>query len=174
MRQKFLEKGIPDLASGNGLGSMYYGYSTIEEPVKIGLIGTGDEAGVLIGAINPTYVQVVAIADIRPYSIYRAFYGDAKNMKARPGLLNKYGLQAKYEDVQKLVDKKAKEITLVDKKKNPVTIRCYSDLYDELLDDPEVEAVIIALPLHLHRDAAIKALKKGKHVLSEKLMAHSV
>ena len=33
---------------------------------------------------------------------------------------------------------------------------------------------MIALPLHLHAEAAIKAMRKGKHVLTEKLMGHSV
>ena len=33
---------------------------------------------------------------------------------------------------------------------------------------------IIALPLHLHAPVAIEAMKAGKHVLTEKLMAHSV
>ena len=39
---------------------------------------------------------------------------------------------------------------------------------------PNVEAVIIALPLHLHAAVAIEAMKAGKHVMTEKLMAHSV
>ena len=34
--------------------------------------------------------------------------------------------------------------------------------------------MIIALPLHLHAPVAIEAMKAGKHVLTEKLMAHSV
>ena len=46
--------------------------------------------------------------------------------------------------------------------------------YKELLADKDVEAVIIALPLHLHAPVAIKAMLKGKHVLVEKLMAHNV
>jgi predicted dehydrogenase len=46
--------------------------------------------------------------------------------------------------------------------------------YQELLDDPNVELVDIALPLHLHAPVAMEALKKGKHVLCEKLMAHNV
>ncbi len=43
-----------------------------------------------------------------------------------------------------------------------------------LLDDPEIEAVIIALPLFLHAPVAIQAMAKGKHVLTEKLMAWNV
>lgn len=49
----------------------------------------------------------------------------------------------------------------------------YED-YKKLLDDPNVEMVSIALPLHLHASVTIEAIKKGKHVLCEKLMAHNV
>jgi predicted dehydrogenase len=52
-------------------------------------------------------------------------------------------------------------------------LKKYAD-QKEMLDDPEVEMVVIALPLFLHAPAAIAAMKAGKHVLCEKLMAHNV
>jgi predicted dehydrogenase len=46
--------------------------------------------------------------------------------------------------------------------------------YGDLLVDPAVELVILALPSHLHADLSIAALAAGKHVVCEKPMATSL
>jgi predicted dehydrogenase len=157
-----LLKGV--VASGavtmGGLGAAYFGYGDkMDNPVRVGVIGTGDEGGVLIGALNPNYVQVVAIADIRPYNLHRGLHGDwggsdpQNTHNIRTGLMEKYGWSTE--------DEARKHV------------KVYVD-YHELLANPDVEAVIIALPLFLHAAAAVDAMKAGKHVLTEKLMAHNV
>ncbi|KAF1299510.1 dehydrogenase [Enterococcus sp. JM4C] len=40
--------------------------------------------------------------------------------------------------------------------------------YEEVLNDPEVEAVLIATPNDSHKDLAVQALRAGKHVVCEK------
>ena len=145
------------LATGAGLGSLYFGYGkSVGNPLRVGVLGTGDEGSVLIGAHNPDYLNVVGIADIRPYNIFRGFHGDvssASALAARPGLMSKYKWST--EDAARK------------------QVKVYQD-YEDLLADKNIEAVIIALPLHLHAEASIKAMRAGKHVLTEKLMGHSI
>jgi glucose-fructose oxidoreductase len=43
--------------------------------------------------------------------------------------------------------------------------------YAECLANPEVDAVYIALPNHMHRDYAVAAARAGKHILCEKPLA---
>ena len=46
--------------------------------------------------------------------------------------------------------------------------------FASILDDPEVDAVVIATPTRTHFELARRALEKGKHVLVEKPLSHSV
>ena len=46
--------------------------------------------------------------------------------------------------------------------------------YRKLLERKDIDAVIIATPLHLHAPMTIDALQAGKHVFCEKTMAYSI
>jgi predicted dehydrogenase len=137
--------------------AVYYGYQSMHgKPVKAALIGTGDEGGVLAGAHNPEYLELIAVCDIRPSNLRRIFEGDKGGAAAdRPGLDKIYGGAAS-------------------------GVKKYTD-YKQMLDsEKDLEAVVIALPLHLHAKAAIDAMRAGQrrgkpiHVLCEKLMAWNV
>ncbi len=136
------------LAGGAGLGAAYFGYEKLKgEPVRFGFIGTGDEGSILITQHPPEYMNIVAVADIRPTNKLRAMHGDSN--EHRVGLIKKLGTEAASK------------------------IKVYSD-HKELLADPNVEAVVIAVPLNQHAPLAIEALNAGKHVLCEKLMGKTV
>ena len=49
-----------------------------------------------------------------------------------------------------------------------------TDKVEDVLGDPEVEAVVIATPVATHHNLAMRALSLGKHILVEKPMARSV
>src|SRR5690606_29734816 len=113
------------------------GYDKLKgKPVKFGIIGTGDEGNILITQHPPEYMDIVAIADIRPTNRHRAMHGDGN--EHRVGLIEKLGAE------------KASKI------------KVYND-HKELLADPDVEAVIIAVPLNQHAPLSIEALNAGKH-----------
>jgi len=145
-RRNFL-KGA--LAVAPGLGAAYFGYEALQgDRVKVGFIGTGDEGNVLINEIPTDYMEVVAVADLRPANIDRAFHG-GRNKSVRCGLIEKYGA----EEAKK--------------------IKVYKD-HKELLQDPNIEAIVMAVPLSQHAPVAIECMNAGKHVLTEKLMAHNI
>jgi predicted dehydrogenase len=148
-RRDFLKAGILGAgAIGGSAAAVYYGYQSLQgHPVKAALIGGGDEGGVLAGEHNPDYLEFVAVADIRPFNLRRIMDGEP-GQPLRKGMNKVYGAKAKQ-------------------------IRVHTD-WKKVLDDKEVEAVVIALPLHLHAPVAIECMKAGKHVLCEKLMARNI
>src|SRR5690606_8919565 len=62
---------------------------------------------------------------------------------------------------------------LVNKTVAGTSIQGYTD-YRELLARPDLEAVIIATPDHLHKDITIEAAQAGKHILVENPIATTV
>lgn len=149
-RRQFMQGMLAAGAAVPLSAAAYFGYSNSGfsgRPVKAGLIGAGDEGGVLVGEHNPQYVEFVAYSEIRPTNQRRIFVGEPTG--PRRGFNHHYGNDARNR------------------------IRLYEN-YRDLLADPEIEMVVIALPLNLHAQASIEAMEAGKHVLCEKLMAWNI
>ena len=162
-RRDFLKAGVLGVgAAGGSAAAVYFGYQSVQgKPVKAALIGGGDEGGVLVGEHNPDFLKFVAVCDIRPSNMKRIFEGDPK-VPLRKGFKKVYGARRE-KDIEKFNN--------------------LDSLYTWLAEDKngrEVEAVVIALPLHLHAPVAVKVMQIGQqrgkpiHVLCEKLMAWNI
>ena len=139
------------IAGGAGLGAAYFGYSALNgDRVRTAFIGTGDEGNVLISEHPADYMEIVAIADLRPANIERTFKGS--HPVARVGLNARLG----EDEVAKVAVYENHEQLLADK------------------DKLGLEAVVIAVPLNQHAPIAMACMEAGLHVLSEKLMARTV
>jgi predicted dehydrogenase len=126
-------------------GAFLYGYAPkIDQPVRAAIIGVGNEGR---GAM---------IRDSNPE--YIKFIG---MHDIRPS-----NLQLAVEEFEKHAGYTKDDIETIKKNTYPTL--------DAVLDDPNVEVVVIALPLWLHAPVAVAAMRKGKHVFTEKLMAHSI
>ena len=138
-------------AAGTGLGALYFGYQELEgDPVRVAFIGCGDEGNVLINEHPSDYMDIVAIADIRPANQERTFKGS--HPVARRGLNAVLG------------DERASKIQVFNN---------HLELLEKA-DELKLEAVVIAVPLNQHAPIALACLEKGLHVLTEKLMARTI
>ncbi len=136
--------------AGAGLGALYFGYERLRgERVRTAFIGCGDEGNVLINEHPTDYMQIVAIADLRPANRKRTFTGS--HPVARRGLKAVMGPEAD-------------------------SVKVFSSHRDLLAakDELGLEAVVIAVPLNQHAPIAMECLDAGLHVLCEKLMAKTV
>ena len=112
-RRRFM-RGL--MAGGAALplaAAAYFGYTRLHgRPVRAGLIGAGDEGGVLVGEHNPDFVEFIACSDVRPYNRERIFNGEPQN-RGRPlwrkGFNEIYGSNARqrirmYDSYHDLLD----------------------------------------------------------------------
>jgi predicted dehydrogenase len=77
-----------------------------------------------------------------------------------------------YCDKIKVCDVKSKQLKLV-KERYPMEKVSVTKSYDELLQDKQINAIIVATPISTHFDLARSALEHGKHVFVEKPLCHT-
>ena len=133
--------------------AVYFGYEQWKgnNPVKVALVGCGDEGNILVGDHNPAFTKIVAVCDVRPYNMERIFAGEPAP-SPRKGLNKVYG----EAEAKAIVRYETLEALLADKEKLGI------------------EGVILATPLITHRPMTVQCLEAGLHVLCEKLMARTI
>ena len=99
---------LPGLVAAPSAAAFYFGYERMKgDPVRAALIGTGGQGRSHIDSLNPDYIRLVAISDIRP----------SNQKKARVSLEAKLGSRARevelVEDYHKLLDRKDIEMVIV-------------------------------------------------------------
>jgi predicted dehydrogenase len=87
-----------------------------------------------------------------------------------PNLVRNFA-ETKDAKIVSVSDRKADRLSLVQSRYPSVKV---TQDPMELINDPQVDAVIISTPVSTHYDLASKAFKAGKHVLVEKPMTSSV
>ena len=149
------------------------------DKVTIACIGTGSQGlRVLLDALRLPEVRVIAVCDVnRNSSDYLDWGRNELRDKVRTVLqdpswgANLAGPTAGREVAQGIVN------AFYAKEQGASTSRgctSYEDFRELLAKEKDLDAVIVSTPDHWHAPIAIAAMHAGKHVYSQKPMAHSV
>ncbi len=123
-------------------------------PVNFAIIGTGTEGNMLLGQMmKAPGVFCKAICDIWPVS-KEAGLKTIRDEKTYTG----FRTGADMEEALKI----AKDA------------KAYDDYKEMFEKEKDIEAVIIATPLHTHAEILLAAIAAGKHIYCEKMMAQTV
>ncbi|MCB0572356.1 MAG: Gfo/Idh/MocA family oxidoreductase [Phaeodactylibacter sp.] len=133
-------------------------------PVNIGLIGfgiRGEQLTRALGFATPEWIEKIKTDTLAPpHDTRLQDYFDQENLN-----INIAGVC----DIFDAHRDKAIEAT----SRNGHTPKAFSD-FRKMLEDPDIDAVVVATPDHWHAPIAIAALQAGKHVYVEKCMTHKL
>jgi hypothetical protein len=163
---------IPDWATGLSAANP-------SDKLTVGCIGVGSQGTrVMLDLLRMPEVQVVAVCDVNQQSSdYLDWGNDELRKKVRlllqqPGWGNSFaGPTAGRATAQSITNQfYAKE------RSKPTYNGCsaYEDFRELLSKEKDLDAVVISTPDHWHALIAVTAMRAGKHVYSQKPMAHSV
>ncbi len=150
-RRQFLVHSAGIAGASLGLGGRAGADPEHRGPLRLGIVGLGDRGRQLLGAVlrlgqdpDETPVEIAALCDVHPQRLKKALDLVAGGGGAGAGRGRK--------------DRAA---------------RGYTE-YRALLDARDVDAVLVATPVHLHARQTVALLLAGKHVYLEKPLASTV
>ena len=128
------------------------------DTVNLAFIGLGGQGKTnLKGFLGLDDVQVVALCDVAGENDYTPYYYSDKRAGLKPAL--EYVEQHYAEQIKSGIYQGCN--TYVD--------------FNEMLDsEPDIDAVVVATPDHIHAVASLAAISRGKHVYCEKPLTHSI
>ena len=148
------------------------------DKVTIACIGTGSQGlRVLLDLLRMPQVRIVAVCDVnRMSSDYLDWGPNELRNKVRTVLedpnwgANHTGPTAGREAAQSIVN------AFYSRQSGKTSNGCtaYEDFRELLAKEKDLDAVTVSTPDHWHAPIAIAAMRAGKHVYSQKPMAHSV
>lgn len=110
--------------------------------------------------MSPTQVGKLRVAVVGPGRISRAHLVAIRNNAEVAELAAVVGLPHEHERTAALASEFGAQ-------------RTYDEL-DAALRDTAIDAVVLTVPNHLHREIAVRSLRSGKHVLVEKPLANTL
>jgi predicted dehydrogenase len=143
------------------------------DPIRVGIIGFGIRGKQLMraaGFAEPSWIdeQKKAHAENKANRNYEDFMNQEQLNMVVNGVCDIFSVYSK--DATLTASNVNKEGTTGKMGKEPRQYKTYL----ELLDAPDIDAVIIAAPDHWHAPMAIAAARRGKHVYCEKPVSWSV
>ncbi len=180
MNRRELLYGVGGSAALFGLGTLRAWAERVapSDKVTVACIGVGAQGmRVLLDLLRLPQVRVVAVCDVnRQSSDYlewgpNELRGKVRTVLGEPGWgANHAGPTAGREAAQSIVN------AFYGKQSGKTSTGCaaYEDFRELLAKEKDLDAVAISTPDHWHAVISIAAMRSGKHVYSQKPMAHNV
>ena len=175
-RRQFIQTSA--IAAGASVFSNVYSQNaSLKQKIRVGYVGTGTQGiRTLFEFLSHDDILVVAVCDAnRDSQDYIEWYKDELRTKIRTFLKDdSWGEDNQGCRAGRMVGKEIVETCYKRINPQPDYPGChvYEDFRDMLANEPDLDAVCVMTPEHLHATISIAAMRAGKHVINHKPMGN--